>query len=88
MLRLGPSPPELRACWAHAWCEYSESVDMAARWGAWSVNCAQDKRRRSRTEHRGVETRKLGERVVEREDFGWTNKGKVARGIKSETSSA
>ena len=31
MLRLGPSPPALRACCAHAWCEYSESVDMAAR---------------------------------------------------------
>ena len=29
MRRLGPSPPAVRGCSAHAWCEYSESVEMA-----------------------------------------------------------
>jgi hypothetical protein len=34
---------------------------------------------KSRTEHCGVETRKFGERVVEREDFGRADKGEVTR---------
>ncbi len=33
--------------------------------------------KRRRTEHRGVEAGKFGERVVEREDFGRADKGKV-----------
>jgi hypothetical protein len=35
--------------------------------------------KRPRTKHCSVETRKFGERVVEREDFGWTHKGEVTR---------
>ena len=33
--------------------------------------------KRSRTEHRGVEAGKFGERVIEREDFGRADKSKV-----------
>ena len=35
------------------------------------------RKEKSRTEHCGIETRKFGERVVERKDFGGTHKGEV-----------
>jgi hypothetical protein len=37
-----------------------------------------------RTEHRGVDARKFWERVVEREDLGWTDKGKITGRKKDE----
>ena len=52
----------------------------------WSVSgnyCARDEKK-SRTEHCGIQTCKFGERVVEREDFGWTHKCEIARGINKE----
>jgi hypothetical protein len=35
-----------------------------------------------RTEHCGIDAGKIWERVVERENFGWADKGKVTSGHK------
>jgi hypothetical protein len=91
--QIGPKPPAARGCCAQVWCEYSESVEMAAsacddtsRVMSVALHVVPQKRvsGRRRTEHGGVYACEVRKRVVEREDLGWADKRKVASRRKHE----